>query len=435
MNVILIAALTLASTTSVEISPDDPVALALENISAERLMADVETLVSFHTRHTLSETESDERGIGAARRWLKREFESISRETGGRLQVREQRFTANIRGQEAEVVNVYGYLPGRDVEPTGRTYIVSGHYDSIPSNGMDAVSFAPGADDDASGTAVVLELARVLAAGEYEANLIFMCVAGEEQGLFGSKHCAETLHAEGIDIDGMITNDIVGGIEGGNGVKDAKTVRCFSKAEGLHSASRSLARAMSASARRYVPDVNLKLIFRLDRFGRGGDHAPFDNLGYPAIRMTEANEHYARQHQDVREAGGQQYGDLPEHVSADYMALVARVNGACLAELASAPAPPNPPGLRAAVSYDTQVRWEPVPGAEAYEVVWRETSSPDWQNVLRVGKETVEMRTRGGTKKMVLAKVEGITADNHFFGVRSVSASGHRSRVAWPERP
>ncbi|MFT4539507.1 MAG: hypothetical protein ACI841_000346 [Planctomycetota bacterium] len=436
MNALLLASLILSPLAGSSLTVEDPIPAALAKISPKRLMADVETLVGFGTRHTLSDTRSSERGIGAARRWLYDEFETISRANGHRLQVREQRFLINIRGKEAELVNIYGFLPGRDKDSNARTYVVSGHYDSIPSGGMDAETDAPGADDDASGTAVVLELARVLAGGEYDANLMFICVAGEEQGLFGSKHCAQQMHDDGVAIDGMITNDIVGGIEGGNGVRDARTIRCFSRAEnGLHSASRSLARAMSASAKRYTPAAKLKLIFRLDRFGRGGDHKPFDELGYPAIRMTEANEHYARQHKDVGTRDGIEYGDLPAFVSADYMALVASVNGACLAELALAPAPPSPPGLLAAMSYDTQVYWEPVEGAAGYEVVWRDTTSPDWEHVRAVGTETTEVRTRRGRKQAVSINIEGVTADSNFFGVRSLSASGHRSRVIVPERP
>ena len=410
-------------------SSSDPIPAALGEIQPRRLMGDVEKLVGFHTRHTFSETKSDTRGIGAARRWLRRELKAISKQTGGRLQVREQRFAIKARGQEGEGVNVYGFLPGRDVDEQGRTYIVCGHYDSRGSRGMDAEVFAPGADDDASGTAVVLELARIMAGGEYSANLIFLCVPGEEQGLFGSKHFAKVMADNGVDVDGMLTNDIVGGIEGGNGVVDPKTVRCFSKAiDGVHSPSRSLARSMSSSAARYVEGARLKLIFRLDRFGRGGDHIPFDELGYPAARMTEANEFYARQHQNVREDDEGRFGDLAEHVSGDYMALVTSLNAACLAELALAPAAPAPPRIRAALSYHTRLSWTAVPAAASYEVVWRSTTSPDWEGV-----QAVPAPAAG--EERVAAKVEGISADSYFFGVRSVSESGHRSRVIVPKNP
>ncbi len=341
-----------------------------------------------------------------------------------------------MRGREVEMVNVLGFLPGRIGDPAGRTYVVSGHYDSIPGNGMDAESFAPGADDDASGTAVVLELARVMSAHEYEANLWFLCVAGEEQGLFGSIHFAEWCVSEGIAVDGMITNDIVGGTEGGNGVIDDVTIRCFSRAEdGMHSPSRELARALQTSAERYVSDARVELIFRLDRFGRGGDHKPFDVRGMPATRLTEANEFYARQHQDVKTVDGVRYGDELEFVSGEYMGKVARVNAACLAELALAPPQPEPPHMRAAVSYDTQLSWSPVEGAAGYEVVWRKTTEPQWTGSMRLGPEVEVLESRRGRRELVRVTVEKVSADSYFFGVRSISENGHRSRVAYPERP
>jgi hypothetical protein len=426
--------LVLAAAASQEAAAD-PVPALLEAVSPARLMADVETLVGFHTRHSFSDTTSDERGIGAARRWLRAELERIAAATGGRLEVREQRFTAEVRGRSVEMVNVYGFLPGAQGDPLGRTYVVSGHYDSRARDGMDGESFAPGADDDASGTAVVLELARVMAGHEYPANLVFLCVAGEEQGLFGARHFDQWAADGGLAIDGMLTNDIVGGVEGGNGVVDGRTVRCFSAAEGLHSPSRELARALEASARRYVPDARVRLVFRLDRFGRGGDHRPFHERGLPAVRLTEANEHYARQHEDVREEDGVRYGDLAEFVSPEYMARVARVDAAGLAELALAPPPPRSLSMRAAVSYDTQLSWEPVPGAAGYEVVWRDTTAPQWEHAQPVGPETVVLRTRRGERELVRATVEGVTADGAFFGVRSVGRAGHRSRVTYPERP
>jgi len=221
----------------------DPIPRVIARVAAERVMADVETLVKFHTRHTLSETESDTTGIGAARRWLRSELETIARDTGGRLEVREQRFTTTVTGKEVELVNVYGFLAGSETGPLERTYVVSGHYDSRARRGQDATSFAPGANDDGSGTAVVLEIARVMSAETYRANLVFLLVPGEEQGLFGAKHFAVEAEAAGWDIDGMFTNDIVGGVEGGNGVRDETTVRCYSPAEGMHSTSRVRMRA------------------------------------------------------------------------------------------------------------------------------------------------------------------------------------------------
>jgi len=414
----------------------DPIPALLARAEPARLLADVERLAGFHTRHTLSETESDERGIGAARRWLASELARISTTTGGRMEVREQRFQAEVLGKSAELVNVYGFLPGTGVEPLGRTYVVSGHYDSRAKRGNDAEGYAPGANDDASGCAVVLEAARLLAGSELRANVVFLLVPGEEQGLVGAKHFAKEAKAAGWEIDGMFTNDIVGGVEGGNGVRDEVTLRCYSDAEGLHSTSRELARALAASAARYVPDAKVRLVFRADRFGRGGDHQAFHAEGFPALRLTEANEHYARQHEDVREEGGVQYGDLVQHVSADYMARVARVDTAALAELALAPAPPRELALRAALSYDTQLGWAPpLDGAANYEIVWRDTTAPTWTDSLPVEAIVREQTTRRGTRQVVQGTAPGVTADTHFFGVRAVSAAGHRSRVVLPERP
>jgi hypothetical protein len=415
----------------------DPIPRVLARVVAERVMADVETLVKFHTRHTLSETESDTTGIGAARRWLRSELETIARATGGRLEVREQRFTTTVTGKEVELVNVYGFLAGSETGPLDRTYVVSGHYDSRARRGQDATSFAPGANDDGSGTAVVLEIARVMSAETYRANLVFLLVPGEEQGLFGAKHFAAEAEAAGWDIDGMFTNDIVGGVEGGNGVRDERTVRCYSPAEGMHSTSRELARALAASAERYVKDARVKLVFRTDRFGRGGDHKAFHDKGFPALRLTEANEHYARQHQDVREEDGVRYGDLPAHVSANYMALVARVNAAALAELALAPPPPSRVRMRAAVSYDTQLGWAPSAAVvDHYDIVWRDTTAPTWSDALEVAPVTREQKLRdGSTREVVQGRVVKVSADTNFFGVRAVSVTGHRSRVVLPSRP
>ncbi len=431
----VISSLALALLTSVP-HPADPIPPLLAAVDSARLKADVERLVAFHTRHSLSETDSDERGIGAARRWLEARLRSISVQHGGRLEVFTQTFSVTLAGREVEMVNVVGHLRGTLPAERRRVYVVSGHYDSRASDGMDGEAFAPGADDDASGTAVVLELARVMAGETFPADIYFLCVAGEEQGLYGAKHFAAWCGDEGLVVDGMITNDIVGGIEGGNGVVDDRTVRCFSFAEdGLHSPSRELARALQASARRYVPDVDVELIFRLDRFGRGGDHIPFQQAGLPALRLSEANENYARQHQDVREEGGMRYGDLPEFVSGEYMARVARVNGAVLAELALAPAPPREVRMRAAVSYDTQLSWEPSPGAVAYEIVWRKTTQPQWTGRQRVEATVVSRETAGGRGERLRATVKGVTADGAFFGVRALSPQGQRSRVAYPARP
>lgn len=407
----------------------DPIPGWIGEVSGDRMLDDVRTLAGFHTRHTLSETESDTRGIGAARRWIRKRFEALAAQEGSRLEVFEQRAERSFRTREGqrtiEVVNVAAFLPGVGVEATGRTYVVSGHYDSRVRGRWDAESFAPGANDDASGTAAVLELARVLAAAKLPANVIFLCVAGEEQGLWGAELFQERMKSEGRDIDAFLTNDIIGGVEGGGGDSAPTTMRVFSGAEGLHSRSRELARLIQLVARKYLPEADVRMVFRLDRFGRGGDHIPAHNAKIAAVRFSEAYEHYDRQHQDVREEDGRTYGDLPEHLSPDFMGLVAKVNGATLLELALAPPAPSTLVLKAALRYDTQLAWRAGAGAGEdvrYEVLWRDTTAAQWEGsrLVGAGAEGVEM---------------GPSADWVFFGVRSVGPGGHGSRVIYPGRP
>lgn len=409
------------------VAEGDPVPAWIEEISGERMLASVRTLAGFHTRHTLSDTESETRGIGAARRWIRGQFDELAGLEGSRLQVFEQRASRSFRTRagrrSAEVVNVAALLPGTGVEPNGRTYVVSGHYDSRVQGRFDAESFAPGANDDASGTAAVLELARVLARVELPANVIFLCVAGEEQGLWGAELFQERMAAENRDIDAFLTNDIIGGIEGGGGASAPRTMRVFSGSDGLHSKSRELARLIQLVARKYVPAADVRMVFRLDRFGRGGDHIPAHNAKIAAVRFSEAYEHYDRQHQDVREEGGRSYGDLPEHLDPHFMGLVAKVNGAALLELALAPPPPSTLVLKAALRYDTQLRWTASPqDGVRYEVLWRDTTAPQW--------ETSRLVPAGTTETAMPP-----SADWVFFGLRAIGPGGHGSRVIYPGRP
>jgi hypothetical protein len=414
------AAQAAASAPGAASSKADPIPELLAQVSEQRIRARIEKLVSFGTRHTLSDAKSETQGIGAARRWIEADLREASQATGGRLEVRTL-VTANERKDHStpEVVDVYGFLPGKAKDPHGRTYLVSAHYDSRATDVKDSTSAAPGADDDASGTAVVLELARVFAQHEFEANLVFLCVAGEEQGLWGSHDFAAFVQQEKIDLDAAMTNDIVGGVVGGNGVRDDLTVRCFSGGDGLNDPSRELARRAYDAARRYVPEARVQLVFRLDRLKRGGDHIPFHDLKIPALRFTEANEDYHHQHQDVNADAG--LGDFPQFVSETYVARVARVNGALLAELASAPPAPTGVEMEGAVRYDTEIRWQPSPGAAGYVVVWRDTTAPVWEH-----RSNVVTATRA---------VFPVVADNTFFGVRAVDAAGHESRTAIPPRP
>jgi hypothetical protein len=401
---------------------EDPVPAILKEISAARIRERIEKLVAFGTRNTFSDTTSETRGIGAARRWIEADLRASSAAAGGRLEIRTLSGMHKRKdGPDVEVVDVYGFLPGRVKDPLARTYLVCGHYDSRAGKADDAESAAPGADDDASGTAVVLEMARAMSVREFEANLVFLIVAGEEQGLWGSGDFAEWAGKEKLQLDGVVTNDIVGASVGGNGKKNETVVRCFSGGEGLHDPSRELARSLVDAARRYLPDTRVELVFRLDRLGRGGDHIPFHKAGIPALRLTEENEHYDRQHKDVGAPGPGRTGDLAEYVSEEYVARVARLNAALLADLALAPPAPTGVVLKGAAKYDATLSWEPAAGAAGYVVVWRDTTSPVWQERSAVIREA----------QVVLP----VLADDRFFGVRAVDALGHESRTAIPKTP
>jgi hypothetical protein len=424
----------------------------LESVSEERLAGLVKKLQSFETRHTMSTADSTTRGIGAARQWILDEMARSS----PRLQVSFDTYMLPKQGQriprDVELRNVMAILPGR----SPRRIYVSGHYDSLArrpgqqtsrgtgdapraaasaraeegadqtssSTGSQGSSFdwaaadnyAPGANDDGSGTALTMELARVFAASglEFDATLVFVALAGEEEGLVGAKAHAQKADADKVVIDAVFNNDIVGNPAGGNGIVDAETVRVFSEGP-EDSKSRQLARFIRRTAARYVPSHQVKLIARHDRFGRGGDHTAFNQHGYAAVRFTESNENYARQHTAEDTADG---------VSAVYLARNARVNAAGVAALALAPPAPvviderNRPTLdRRPSGYDARLRWQPSPGAAGYRVFWREAWTPDWQHELEVGRVT----------EFVL---EDVSIDDYVFGVAAIGPRGHESVVA-----
>jgi len=427
---------------------DPQIAAALKDVSAQRIQANIEKLVNFGTRLTLSAQDpaaiASGKGIGAAREWIKSEFESYSKDCGGCLEVKTDAFVeqpADRIPQPTEITNVYAVLKGTDPENAKRIVLVTGHYDSRNSDTLDTKGDAPGANDDASGTAVSLECARVLSKHKFPATIIFLTVAGEEQGLNGSKHFAEMAKQQGWNIEAVLNNDIVGGDKPFPGIHQ-NVVRVFS--EGIPAAatdadlklirglggesdspSRELARYVSEIYRTYHTGVPPMLVFRLDRYLRGGDHYSFNQQSFAAVRFTEHREDFNHQHQNVRNENGVQYGDLPKFVDFDYVAEVVRLNAAALASLASAPAPPaNVHVLTRNLENDSTLTWEPSPAgrAAAYEVIWRDTSSPDWEHAQRVGKVT---RTT-----MKLSK------DNVIFGVRAIDAHGHRSLpvVPTPER-
>ncbi|HEV2883699.1 MAG TPA: M28 family metallopeptidase [Pyrinomonadaceae bacterium] len=418
------------------------IAQIVREIDARNIERSVRKLVSFGTRNTLSEQNDPNRGIGAARDWLYAEFLKAAERSGGRMTVEKQSFEQPKAARIPEpmtITNVVATLRGTQAESSGRTYVVSGHYDSMCTSPTDAKCDAPGANDDASGTAAVLEMARVMAKYEFEATIIFMAVAGEEQGLLGSTYFAEQAKQKGTDVEAMFTNDIVGNSLGGNGVRDPRSVRVFS--EGVpsnekpeeatvrrgvggenDSASRQLARFIHETAGRYVRGMKVRLVYRRDRYLRGGDHIPFLERGFAAVRFTEPNEEYRHQHQNVRIENGIQYGDLLQFVDFNYIGNVARVNAAALAALALAPARPKNVGLvTARLTNDTDLKWEAnkEPDLAGYEIVWRETTSPVWTGSRFVGKVTS-------------FTVLGMSKDNYFFGVRAVDKAGYRSPVSFP---
>ncbi len=414
----------------------------VREIDARNVEATIRKLVSFGTRSTLSEQNDPKRGIGAARDWLYSEFLKAAATSQGRMTVEKQSFEQQKAArvpQPTILTNIVATLKGSQPEASDRIYVVSGHYDSMCNSPTDAKCDAPGANDDASGTAAVLEMARVMAKYEFDATIVFMAVAGEEQGLLGSTHFAEEAKKKSWNVDAMFTNDIVCNTLGGNGARDRGTVRAFSEgvpsneteAEATtrrsvggenDSASRQLARFIKETSEGYVSQMKVMMIYRRDRYGRGGDHIPFLERGYPAVRFTEVNEEFRHQHQNVRVENGVQYGDLPEFVDFAYVANVARVNAAALAALAYAPSRPKGVAiLTARLSNDTDLRWDAnkEPDLAGYEIVWRETTSPVWTNSKAVGNVTS-------------FTMKGMSKDNYFFGVRAIDKEGNRSPVTYP---
>ena len=410
--------------------------------SAARIEGDVRTLAGFGTRNTLSETRSDTRGIGAARRWIAAEFGRISDACGGCLEVTLQRTvvpgdpTTRIR-EDTEVVNVIAILRGR-TEPD-RYVLMSGDIDSRASDATDPLTDAPGANDNASGMAGALEAARVLTAGgPRAASIVFAGLSGEEQGLYGGAHLAAKARAEGWDVTAVLNNDMIGNIAGIDGVVDNTSFRVFSQAipvpghrpEGwnyrryggeVDGPSRQLARYVERITDRYFVNLDALLVYRLDRFGRGGHHTPFNDEGFPAIRIMETHEHYHRQHQDLRVEDGVAYGDVVEFVDFDHAARLTAVNAAVLHALASAPPAPRNVRIGGAVRASTTLAWDAVahPELAGYRVYWRDTTAPQWSHSRWVGDVT-------------RFTLENLVIDNFVYGVAAVGRDGHESVVAFP---
>ncbi len=451
-----------AATAQAQPTPADELKAMLADVSPARIEARIRRLVGFGTRHTLSDIASDTRGIGAARRWITAELAACSKAAGGRLQVEEQSFIepAGTRvNQPTELVNVVATLPGRGASKV-RTLVVSGHYDSRNSDVMDALGEAPGANDDASGTAAVMELACVMARQQFDATIVFMAVPGEEQGLLGAAQWAREARAAGTNVEAMITNDIIGSSRGDAGQQDARRLRLF--ADGLDPLVRlltaananrpasetdaksiaamqaellpllqaggnedlpthQLGRHLKAAAESAMPGFTVQLIQRRDRYLRGGDHIPFLERGYAAVRISEPFENFAHQHQNPRTENGVVFGDLPEFVDSAYVADVTRANLAGLATLAWAPAPLKGVRLDAReLTNDSTLEWQASddPEVAGYRVVWRDTDSAAWQQARDVGKAT----------RVTLP----VSKDNVVFGVQAVSKKGFAGLASYP---
>ena len=402
-----------------------------------RIQQDIETLAGFGTRHTLSETESDTRGIGAARRWIKSEFEAISQACGNCLEVI---YVSDVVSGTAripdpvEVVNVIAIQRG--TRDTNRFVMMSGDIDSRISDPMNFTDDSPGANDNASGMAGVIETARVLSQYQFPGSIIYAGLSGEEQGLNGGAIFAKYVQDQQWHLQAVINNDMIGNIRGVNGVINNTTARVFSEGtrdvetteearqrrfQGgeVDSASRNLARYIDTMADRFVPNLDVMMVYRLDRFGRGGHHRPFNEVGFPAVRIMETNENYTQQHQDIRVENGIAYGDVIEHVDFDYAAKLTALNAVTLASMAWAPAPPTQVSISGQVSPNTSLQWQKVPGAVAYRLHWRLTTDSQWTHY----------RTVGDVDQFTL---ENVVIDNYFFGVSSISASGVQSPVVFP---
>ena len=413
----------------------------VEAVSAERIEADIRKLAGFGTRNTLSDTVSDTRGIGAARRWIKSEFEKISAECNVCLEVFYNKGLAQASENrripvDTWIVNVVAIQRGSKYP--NRYIIMSGDIDSRASSSTDGVTDAPGANDNASGMAGTLETARVLSKYKFESSIVYTGLSGEEQGLFGGMYLAEKAISENWNIVGVLNNDMIGNIEGVDGVIDNQTFRIFSEptpvteteqqrrerrffggeVDGI---SRQLARYVEQMTHRYMPQMKPMMIYRLDRFGRGGHHRPFNDAGFAGIRIMEAHENYTRQHQDIREENGIKYGDVVEGVNFEYTAKLTAVNAIALAGIAWAPPQPKNVKIGGAVQPSTTLAWEKLddPVIAGYKIYWRETTAPQWQYSKFVGKTDSYM-------------LKNVVIDNYLFGITAVGMDGNESVVVFP---
>jgi len=412
----------------------------INEVSEDRIKADVKTLTEFGTRNTFSDTISTTRGIGAARRWIKSEFQSISTSCNECIEVFYQKdfVTTEMSKRvphDAWIVNVVAIQKG--TKYPNRYIIMSGDIDSRNSDGSNFTKDAPGANDNASGMAGTIEAARVLSKYKFESSIIYVGLSGEEQGLFGGAGLAKYAQEKGWEIIGILNNDMIGNITGVDGVIDNRAFRIFSEAVAANETerqrkmrrfyggevdgiSRQLARYTHKTVKTYMPEMNPMMIYRLDRFGRGGHHRPFNDLGYAGIRIMEAHENYTQQHQDIRTENGIKYGDTFEHVNFGYAKKLTAVNAITMASLALAPPAPKTVEIGGIVQASAKFKWSKVAGAKGYKIYWRDTTSPTWDHSRYV--ETTEFT------------LEGIVIDNFFFGVAAVGENGHESVVVFPNK-
>ncbi len=418
----------------------------IDAVSEERLKNDVKTLVDFGTRHTLSDTVSETRGIGAARRWIKGQFDVISKDCNNCLEVMYQsnlieKGTNQRIIKDVNVVNVVAIQRG--TKYPNRYIIMSGDIDSRVSSPTDFTSDSPGANDNASGMAGAIEAARVLSKYKFESSIVYLGLSGEEQGLFGGQGMAKYAQDNNWDIIGVLNNDMIGNISGVDGVIDNRTFRIFSEpittaetdpeilarqnrgrrfyggeVDGI---SRQLARYVYKTTKTYMPEMNPMMVYRLDRFGRGGHHRPFNDAGFAGLRIMEAHENYTQQHQDIRTENGIDYGDTFEHVNFPYCKKLTAVNAITMASLASAPPSPKEVGIGGIVEPSAKLQWTKIDGAKGYKIYWRATTSPTWDHSRYVGDVTE-------------FTLNGIVIDNSFFGIAAVGKDGHESVVVFPNK-
>ncbi|KAB1159880.1 M28 family peptidase [Tenacibaculum aiptasiae] len=413
----------------------------IDSISAKRIEKDITKLANFGTRHTLSDTISNTRGIGAARRWIKSEFENISRNCNNCLDVYYQKDLVT-KGtnkrilRDVWVVNVVAVQKG--TKNPNNYIIMSGDIDSRVSDPNNFTDDAPGANDNASGIAGTIEAARVLSKYKFENSIIYLGLSGEEQGLFGGKGFANFAKNNNWNIIGVINNDMIGNIKGVDSVIDNRTFRIFSEptppteterqrrsrrfyggeVDGI---SRQLARYIHKTTKTYMPEMNPKMIYRLDRFGRGGHHRPFNDIGFAGVRIMEAHENYTQQHQDIRTENGIEYGDKLKFVNFDYAKKLTAVNAINLASIASAPTAPKNVSIGGIVEASVKLKWDKVEGAKGYKIYWRDTTSPTWDH----------SRYVNNLNEFTL---DGIVIDNYFFGVAAIGKNGYESLITFPSK-